>query len=431
MDTIRVRDKRTGLTGTMPRENFNPQKYEVITPTPTPNIQPPVGQPNTGAASASANYLIKQIPTISGIGADVGMSLSGAGKLAGRLNPAITGLIYGASNVIPDVIKSMDPSTAGFEYGGGYFNPMNKGASEISGFTGSKLGDRYMSGFLTGSGADLLSNLISQRIIMGPVLSKMSLWKSLPRGLTREGITGGLEKEASRVASESGKKIGSALDNLGDVDIKSALQKIYEKNLDVRKLRGPTSDATVKEINKKITNEIAPNIGLPDAPLDGNVASTYIPASNANRIKTMFNNQIFGEAGTELKKRGDTGIKVKETMKMTADELNNIIKKALKERGYANVLPEYNTFSEASKLAASMEDGLQSEWGYLPALIGFGGGGILSGGDVGIASTLAMAAQLGSTPYLRALALMALGRGTQGLGWLSKAGITGYGNTQE
>jgi hypothetical protein len=26
---------------------------------------------------------------------------------------------------------------------------------------------------------------------------------------------------------------------------------------------------------------------------------------------------------------------------------------------------------------------------------------------------------------------MALGRGTQGLGWLSKAGITGYGNTQE
>jgi len=311
MARIRVRNKLTGQTGTLPEENFNPLKYELLEEVPQAggSAQPVRQQPSGGfggylpgitaaAPTTLASFMTKaRIPTpvSAGLGA-AGGALAHSGEQLYRNIELLSDFLKGKP------ITQEDIKERGIE--------MSMG-EQLSGLGKSAA---------AGAGAELLGQLIAGAgsKIMGPAIKRIPIQKfRTPRAL-QEGI------------SEALLKVGSELEDILDTGANKTISKskvlkevgkikddlVKGRGYDPKDLPAVVKNA-IKRVDRvierieKVRGDITPKI--------------------ANRIKADFWWDIYGERGQELAKRGLPGITEKRASKVAAGTLREEIAKAVPE----------------------------------------------------------------------------------------------------
>ena len=213
-----------------------------------------------------------------------------------------------------------------------------------------------------------VSKLLSK--LVGPVLSKFG-----PR------TPAGMEKGIEAVQQTAGRKVG-------EEGTKAAAVKLSLKE---------TLDALRQQLQKP---EVVMNPAAQQKILKvmADVSKTGGSVPGVSGLRTMYGQNIWGEAGKELSKRGATGIAEKTAMKTAGGLLEGEIKSKV-----PTLVDPMKTYSAASRLATDMKLPFKNWW-----MGGLAGGllagpeslGVVPAGATAVASPLV---SLLAMPYTRNL----------------------------
>lgn len=248
------------------------------------------------------------------------------------------------------------------------------------------------------------------------------------------------ETTAKMMAAEAGgqlvtaagtKLLGKAIPKIKTLRLPGGIQKSIQEAMtkvgdDIGKILAKASDKTIKagpiikELNKLRAREALKNVPQVLDKIDDvihrvTMAGTNLTPQQANAIKTGFWQDIYGEAGKELTKRGVVGMGEKTAKEIAAGRLGTEVTEKVSQ---ARIPME--TFSQLGKLGTEMGRPLKNWWmgGLAGTLLGSAS---MMGAPIGMgmAGLGGLGTTLAAMPYTRLILQSLLGRGLQAGGRLA------------
>jgi len=302
MAIIRVKNLLTGQTGSLPEENFNPSKYQIVGPSQnespqTNNVTPEEKRPLGGILPAVGGVLGAGIPSLTGFG----IPLAAGGAALG------TGAGYAMENVIQDLLgtQKQAPEEQLKEFG---VRAGTAGATDLLlGGAGKLLGE------VGGKVAPMLKGIMPKQLVSSLNTAKTTV---------SEAIDDLLNKSTAKI------QIAPIVEKLNGLK-STYIERGNEKAV-------ASVDNVIKFLSKQ-GDEISP--------------------AKANSLKIGFGEDIFGQAGKEVLKRGGSGIAEKSAKKIAGGELSDAITSTVD--GAEDLFSQYGKIAETAR---SMNRPFQGWW---------------------------------------------------------------------
>jgi hypothetical protein len=343
---IRVRKKSTGKTGTIEEGLFNPDEYEKID----------IPQAEEGGSDFLSQILSgveKWAPTAGAIGAPVAGALS-----TGGLSIPASGLL----------------SAAG--YAGG------RGVSQVAKTTGELREDPQGIAGIPEAARQLGTGGVARHLAV-------SSGEVLP-GLARTGAGATSQALIDMLGGKAAQAVGGAAAKVGLR--KFITPKALQGGIDEAMTRtGSVLDDAVKTSTGKV--KIAPIVDelqkVRQDALDKGVSLA------AKKLASGFWQDVYGEAGKELTKRGVPGILEKKGKQISAGMLSSAVKDNLKKEGLTSGVEAFKAFHDLGIISKQMERPFKNWWAGTTAT------GIIAGAIGAAPAALPAAITLLSMPYTR------------------------------
>jgi len=380
----KIRNKRTGEIVEVPTQQLG--QYGLGAPTPQPTIAPNIITEQQAGPDRSGLLYNKTIPTAGGIlggilGGVVGAGAGGVGAIPGAGLGGAVG--YGAASAgmesLQDLLKKQEEKP---------IEQVKRVGLESARAGAEQAAGEGLGGILAKVGGKIL----------GPTVSKLK--PAIPKGI---------QTQAGKLAGEVSEQIGSFLNKFKGKYVNTQpiiseldeLVKTYQRRL-------PAAVPKIEKVRERISKY-----------------GSKIPVQVANELRLGLGEEVYGQAGKELSKRG-TGVAEKKAMQAVGGELRKGIAEATDKKVMDELFKQYGTLKS---IEAAMN---QPYKGGFSAAVGPGALALLTSminpalsaplGAIGGAATLA------AMPYTRLLSQMLLGKGAQAAGLGAKALAQPVGN---
>ena len=329
----KLKNKNTGEIKEVEAASAQEAISKISSPTPSPatTLQPPAPKQGEGLMGFVKGMTQPMV--------DVGRTVANAPLLTGALLAGGAGKGY---EKLTGKQSSLDESALEFA------NKINTPQSAIESYSAQANPGLIPTAAVTGgvkTAGEVLPWVIPTEKLVAGVGKKLAgplAETSLKKFITPKALQTGLEETMG--------KVGKVLDN----SLKSTTGKIQTKPI-IEELQ-----KVGEELVKKGVQEGLPKIENIMARVTSQ--GKEITAKQAQEIASGFWQDIYGEAGKELVKRGAIGIAEKKAKQISAGQLSSAVKEVLKKEGLTDGTQAYKMFHDLGLVSKEMEKPLKNWW---------------------------------------------------------------------